>query len=324
MRVVIPVAGAGTRLRPQTHSLPKPLLHVAGRPILSYLLDPIVRLDPEEVIFVTGYRGKQIEAFVKENYSFKATFIHQDRLLGLGYGLNVGVEHLDGGDLLVILGDTIVECNLKDFIAAGDNVLGLKQVDDPHRFGIAVTENGRVVDVEEKPENPKTNLAIIGLYYFKDVNLLKTALTAHVKSGRKTRGEIQLTDALQGMIGRGAEFVPYEVQEWFDCGKKETMLTTNRHLITHRNQTKALEGCVMVPPIYVHPEAKVVRSVIGPNVSISEGSQVTDSVITNSIIGRGCNIDKMILDDSLIGHDVKLQGSNQVLNIGDSTEITSG
>jgi len=324
MRVVIPVAGAGTRLRPQTHSLPKPLLHVAGRPILSYLLDPVVKLDPEEVIIVTGYRAEQVEAYVRDNYSFKATFVPQDRLLGLGYALNVGVEHINDSDLLVILGDTIVECNLKDFITAGDYVLGLKQVEDPHRFGIAVTENGRVVDLEEKPENPKTNLAIIGLYYFKNVRLLKTALTELMKSGKITRGEIQFTDALQDMIDRGTEFVPFEVQEWFDCGKKETMLSTNRHLITHRNQTRVLEGCVMVPPIYVHPEARVVRSVIGPNVSISEGSVVTDSVITNSIIGSRCTIDKMILDDSLVGHDVTLQGKSQVLNVGDSTELTSG
>jgi glucose-1-phosphate thymidylyltransferase len=324
MRVVIPVAGAGTRLRPHTYSMPKPLLHVAGRPILSYLLDPVVRLDPEEVIFVTGYRAEQLETYVRENYSFKATFVPQDKLLGLGYALNVGVEHIIDGDLLVILGDTIVDCNLQDFMAAGDFVLGLKQVDDPHRFGIAVTENGKVVDLEEKPENPKTNLAIIGLYYFRDVEPLKTALRGLMKSGKITRGEIQLTDALQDMIRKGVEFVPYEVQEWFDCGKKETMLSTNVHLITHRNQTKALEGCVMVPPVYVHPGAKVVRSVIGPNVSISEGSVVTDSVITNSIIGSNCTIDKMILDDSLVGHDVTLKGKSQILNIGDSTEITSG
>ncbi len=324
MKVVIPVAGAGTRLRPHTHSLPKPLLHVAGRPILSYLLDPVVKMDPEEVIFVTGYRAEQLEEYVRENYSFKATFVPQGKLLGLGYALNVGVQHITEGDLLVILGDTIVDCNLKDFVAAGDCVLGLKQVDDPHRFGIAVTENGKVVDLEEKPANPKTNLAIIGLYYFKNVDLLKTALHELLGSGKVTRGEIQFTDALQIMIGQGAEFVPYEVQEWFDCGKKETMLSTNHHLITQRNQTKALEGCVMVPPIYVHPDAKVVRSVIGPNVSISEGSAVSDSVITNSIIGSNCRIDKMTLDDSLVGHDVTLKGKSQVLNIGDSTEITSG
>jgi len=324
MRVVIPVAGAGTRLRPHTHSLPKPLLHVAGRPILSYLLDPIVRLNPDEVIFVTGYRAEQLEAFVRENYSFKATFAPQGELLGLGYALNVGVENIVDDDVLVLLGDTIVDCDLKSFMSAGDFVLGLKAVDDPHRFGIAVTKNGKVVDLEEKPADPKTNLAIIGLYYFKKVEPLKTALRSLVASGKVTRGEIQFTDALQDMIRKGVEFVPYEVEEWFDCGKKETMLTTNRHLITSRNQTKALEGCVMVPPVYVHPEARVVQSVIGPNVSISEGSVITDSVISNSIIGARTTIDKMTLDDSLVGHDVVLKGKSQILNIGDSTEITSG
>ena len=324
MKVVIPVAGAGTRLRPHTHSQPKALLHVAGRPLLSYLLDPVVRMDPEEVIFVTGYRADQLEAYVRENYSFNATFIPQGKLLGLGYALHVGVEHIVEGDLLVILGDTIVDCDLRGFVAAGDFVLGLKQVEDPHRFGIAVTRNGKVIDLEEKPADPKSSLAVIGLYYFKTVDVLKTSLRELVKSGKMTRGEIQFTDALQDMIRRGVEFAPFEVQEWFDCGKKDTMLTTNRHLITHRNQTKALEGCVMVPPIYVHPRARVVRSVIGPNVSISEDTVVTDSVITNSIVGSRCTIDKMILDDSLVGHDVTLKGKSQVLNIGDSTEVTSG
>ena len=324
MRVVIPVAGAGTRLRPHTHSLPKPLLHVAGRPILAYLLDPVVELEPEEVIFVTGYRAEQLEAYVRENYSFNATFVPQGELLGLGYALKVGVEQIEDGDLLVILGDTIVDCDLKGFVSAGDFVLGLRQVEDPHRFGIAVTDNGKVVDLEEKPEDPKTNLAIIGLYYFKEIEPLQGALERLVKSGKTTRGEIQFTDALQDMIRGGVEFVPFEVQEWFDCGKKETMLTTNRHLITNRNQTKALEGCVLVPPIYVSPKARVVRSVLGPNVSISEGSEVTDSVIVNSIIGSNCKIDKVILDDSLVGHDVTLKGKSQVFNIGDSTEISSG
>lgn len=324
MRVVIPVAGAGTRLRPHTHSLPKPLLHVAGRPILSYLLDPVVKLEPEEVVFVTGYRAEQLEAYVRENYSFNATFVPQGKLLGLGYALNVGVDHIVDDDVLVILGDTIVDCDLKGFMAAGEYVLGLKQVEDPHRFGIAVIDDGKVVNLEEKPTNPKTNLAVIGLYYFRKIDTLKTALRDLVKSGKVTRGEIQFTDALQDMIADGVEFVPYEVEEWFDCGKKETMLTTNRHLITVRNQTKALEGCVLVPPIYVHPTAKVVRSVIGPNVSISEGSTVTDSVISNSIVGSNSTLDKMMLTDSIVGHNVTLRGKSQVLNIGDSTEIISG
>ncbi|MBD3258047.1 NTP transferase domain-containing protein [candidate division GN15 bacterium] len=321
MKVVIPVAGAGTRLRPHTYSQPKPLLHVGGRAMLDYLLDPIVKLDPEEVIFVVGYMGEQIRQHIADNYEFKATYIHQDKLLGLGYALNLAIEDIPDGDILVILGDTIVEADLDRFIAAGDNVLGVMQVEDPTRFGIVVTENDRVVDLEEKPEDPKTNLAIIGLYYFKDVNPLKKALKTHVDTGNTTRGEIQFTDALALMAKDGEHLVPFEVSGWFDCGKKETMISTNEHLITTRNQTKSLEGCVLVPPVYVHPTAKVVRSVLGPNVSVSEKTVITNSVITNSLIGRESTIDKMMLDDSLVGHHVTLQGRSRSLNIGDNSEL---
>ncbi len=323
MRVVIPVAGIGTRLRPHTHSLPKPLLHVAGRPILAHLLDPIVQLDPEEVVFVIGFRGDQIREYVEENYSFKSTFVHQDELLGLGYALNLAVKDVTDGDVLVILGDTIVECDLKKFVSAGDYVLGLKQVPDPERFGVAVVNDNRVVELVEKPEKPKTNLAVIGLYYFKDVNTVKRALNKHVGSGKTTRGEIQFTDALDDMIRSGISFVPYEVNEWFDCGKTETLLSTNEHIVTTKNQTKALEGCILIPPVYVHPEAKVVKSVIGPNVSISAGSTITNSIIRNSIIGSNTTVDQMILEDSLLGHDACIKGTSQVLNLGDSSEINA-
>ncbi|RKX24059.1 MAG: nucleotidyl transferase [Candidatus Zixiibacteriota bacterium] len=321
MRVVIPVAGAGTRLKPHTHSQPKALLHVAGKPIISHLLDPIVKLDPEEVIFIIGFRGDMIEDFVRRNFSFKSTFVTQEKLHGLGYALNLAIRDINDGDLLVLLGDTIVECDLHKFIKAGENVLGLRQVDDPRRFGVAVVENDRVVQLEEKPEKPRSNLAIIGLYYFNDIAPLKRALGGHVESGKTTRGEIQFTDALQGMIEQGASFSPYEVQEWFDCGKKETMLSTNKHLVASINQSPKLQNSAVIPPVYVHPNATVANSVLGPNVSISEGSAVRDSIIRNSIIGCNTTVDNMILEDSLLGNEVRLRGNSQVLNLGESSEV---
>ena len=322
MRVVIPAAGAGTRLRPHTHSLPKPLLHVGGRPIIAHLLDPVVKLDPEEVVFVVGSQGDRIREYVRDNYTFRSAFVRQTELLGLGYALNLAIRDIPGGELLVLLGDTIVECDLLGFVSAGDYVLGLKRVDDPRRFGIAVTENNRVVELEEKPENPKTNLAVIGLYYFKEVDLLKGILENHVESGKITRGEIQFTDALQEMIEAGTSFVPYEVEEWFDCGKKETMLSTNRHLVSSLGQAPELDGSVVVPPVYIHPSVRVISSVIGPNVSISEGSIIRNSIIRDSIVGTNTTVDNMIIENSLLGHDVTLKGRSQVVNLGDSSEIT--
>lgn len=289
--------------------------------MISHLLDPVVKLDPEEVIFIIGFMGEQIKEYVRENYAFKSTFITQDKLLGLGYALDLAVRDLPEGDLLVLLGDTIVECDLHQFVHAGDYVLGLRQVDDPQRFGIAEVEDGQVVGLEEKPEKPRTNLAVIGLYYFKAVEPLKETLADLVASGRTNRGEIQFTDALQDMIRQGVRFVPYEVREWFDCGKKETLLSTNRHLVSALQQTPQLEGSAVVAPVYIHPDAKIVNSVIGPFVSISQGAVVRNCVIKNSIIGSDTTIDNMVITDSVLGHKVTLTGASQVLNLGDSSEI---
>lgn len=324
MRVVIPVAGAGKRLRPHTYSQPKPLLHVGGKPIIAHLLDPVVKLKPEEVIFVIGFRGEQIKEYVEANYSFKATFVHQDKLLGLGYALNLAIRDLPDDQLLIVLGDTIVECDLGQVVSAGENVLGVLPVDDPQRFGIVTVEDGQVIRLVEKPEMPESNLAIIGLYYFNTLIPLQQALTEHVESGQTTRGEIQFTDALQMMLERGTQFVPYEVAEWFDCGKKETMLSTNEHLLSAMAGNVQIEGSVIRPPVYIHPDATVENSIIGPAVSISEGSIIRNAIIQNSIIGSNSTIKSMALKDSLIGNDVTMEGNELVLNLGDSSEIEPG
>jgi len=321
MKVIVPVAGIGVRLRPHTFSLPKPLLHVAGKPIIAHLLDPVAQLDPEEVIFVIGYKGVQVREYVTENYSFKSGFVQQDKLLGLGYALNLAMDRITGGEVLIVLGDTIVECDLRLFVEAGDYVLGVRQVDDPQRFGIAEVENGRIVRLEEKPEKPKTNLAVIGLYYFKEAGLLKSTLKGHIRNGKTTRGEIQFTDALQTMISKGIHFVPYEVQEWYDCGKKETMLETNRHILERRGQTPSIDGSVIIPPVFVSPSAKVIDSIVGPHVSVSDGAVVRRSILRNCIIGCNATVNNMLLEDSLVGHNAFIRGGSRIMSIGDSSEI---
>jgi glucose-1-phosphate thymidylyltransferase len=323
MRVVIPVAGSGTRLRPHTYSQPKPLLEVGGKPIIAHLLDPIVKLQPEEIIFVIGYMGERIQQYVRANYRVKTTFIPQDRLLGLGYALHRAVSTIKSGDVLVVLGDTIVRCDLDKFTKAGDNVLGVLPVEDPTRFGIVTIDNGQIVELVEKPEKPPSNLAMIGLYYFRDVTPLREALQQHVDSGRITRGEIQFTDALQLMLGQGVPMVPYEVREWFDCGKKETLLSTNRYLVEKLGQHNPIPGSEIIDPVFIHPGAKVVNSKIGPAVSISDGAVIRNSQITNSIIGRNSTIEDAVLKDSLVGNDVRLKGGHLIANLGDSSEVES-
>ena len=200
--------------------------------------------------------------------------------------------------------------------------------EDPERFGIVEVADGRVTRMVEKPDKPESNLAIIGLYYFRDSAPLKQALADHIESGRTTRDEIQFTDALQLMLERGTSFIPYEVQEWFDCGKKETMLSTNRHLVSSLGKTPQIDGCRINPPVFIHPEAEVTGSEIGPSVSISAGCKVRNATIVNSIVGSDSTIKDICLKDSLIGHAVTLKGSGRqtclIVNLGDGSTVEPG
>ena len=320
MKVIIPVAGEGTRLRPHTFSAPKPLLSVAGKPILAHVLDPVLPLNPEEVIFVVGYKGDMIERWVRDNYSFPVQFVTQDKLLGLGYAVNMAMQFVTDEPLLIILGDTIVQCDLEDFTAYGDYVLGVRKVEDPKRFGIAVLKEGNIVDLEEKPEKPKSDLAVIGLYYFKHSASFKKALNEHVVSGHTVRGEIQLTDALHDLIEQGETCLPYEVSAWYDCGKKETMIATNKHLLDQL-ESPELAGATIVPPVYIGEGVVAEKATIGPFVSIAERTRIVNSKISHAIVGSDTTIENSNLNNSLVGNNVSINGASGRLNVGDWSEI---
>lgn len=321
MKVVIPVAGEGRRLRPHTNTVPKPLLEVAGKPILAHILDPLLQLDIDEIIFVIGYLGNQIKEYVSENYSFRSSFVKQDRLLGLGYAVSLALNNLEESDVLIILGDTIAECDLSLFTTKADYVLGVKQVHDPTRFGIADIRDGIVTKLVEKPKDPPGNLALIGLYYFKQIAMLKSELAKLVESDRKTSGEIQLTDALQGMIESGTKFSASEVESWHDCGKKETILKSNQHFLKSANFSGSHNGSKIVPPVYISESAEIRKSTIGPNVSIAKSVSISDSVIENSIIGESSNVKNADIKDSLIGRSVLVSNYKGTLNLGDNSII---
>ncbi len=323
MKVVIPVAGIGTRLKPHTLTLPKPLLQIGGKTVLDYLLLPIAELNPEEVVFVIGYKGDMIERYIKKNYSFKSTFVRQDRLLGLGYALHIALKAISDGPLLVLLGDTIVEGDLAQFVKAGDYTLGLHQVDDPQRFGIAKVVDDVVLEVEEKPKDPKSNLALIGLYYFAETVKLRAQLTGLVDADKKTSGEIQLTDALAAMIEDGVKFVPFKVREWFDCGKKETMLATNHHFLQRSPVPQQIPGSTLVPPVHIGDNVRIENCVVGPDVSIGAGSRIKNCILADAIIGKDVRMENLVIEKSIVGNNAVLKGEKKVLNVGDSTQITS-
>ncbi len=321
IKVIIPIAGVGKRLRPHTFSMPKPLIPVAGKPMVAHVLDSLTGINPDEVIFITGHMGSKLIEYIKENYDFNSTFVHQEDLLGLGFAVHLGLQKIDSGPVLVILGDTIVRTDLVDFVSSGTNCIGVKEVDDPKRFGIAVIENGRIVAMEEKPAYPKSNLAIIGLYYFTDSVQLKGYLDKIIRLDKRTRGEIQLTDAMELMINDSHVFKPYIVDGWYDCGKQETLLDTNRRLLLELDMQGNHADAEIIPPVYISPSAQIENSVIGPNVSISDNVTITGSSIKNSIIFEHAIIETCQLEDSLIGTNAVIRGIKGRLNIGHSAEV---
>jgi glucose-1-phosphate thymidylyltransferase len=321
VKVIVPVAGFGTRLRPHTYSTPKPLLPVAGKPILAHVLEPVLPLHPAEVIFVVGYKGEMIEQWVRQTYDFEATFVQQDELLGLGYAVQLALNTISEGPVLVVLGDTIVQADLTSLTAAGDYVLGVMPVEDPRRFGIADIQDGRIIHLEEKPDHPRTNLAVIGLYYFKEVAPISKALADHVKSGKRTRNEIQLTDALEALIQQGHVCTPFEVSGWFDCGKRETMLSTNRFLLEQQGTFANFHDCIIIPPVHIADSADITNATVGPHVTVGDGTVIRNATVANSIVGSRARIENCELAESLIGSHATVRNARGALNIGDFCEL---
>ncbi len=323
MKVIIPVAGIGARLRPHTHTDPKALLHVAGKPILGHILDRIEGLKISEAIFVIGFMGEDIKRYVRMNYDFKSSFVEQAELKGLGYAIYLASQGIkkDNEPLLVVLGDTIVESDLSRVVKSKHDTLGVRMVEDPRRFGIVELKNGWAKRLVEKPTRPTSNLALVGVYYIRSVLLFKECLAVVVKRGIKTRQEYQLTDALQLMIERGTKFRVFNVKGWYDCGKPESLLETNRHLLSKTRTKRSIRGSVLVPPVYVSRFAEVHNSVIGPYVSIADDAFIKNSVVRNSIIGKKAEVNSCLLESSLVGTGAEVNGVFNRFNIGAWSEI---
>jgi glucose-1-phosphate thymidylyltransferase len=319
LRVIIPVAGAGTRLRPHTFSMPKSLIPVAGKPMLAHVLDPLIELEPVEVCLVVGHLGNQIRDYIDDNYKFKVTYVNQEELLGLGYAVFLALKELESGPVIVCLGDTIARTEFTSFVRAGENVIGLQKVADPRRFGIAIINDNKITAFEEKPQHPRSDLAIIGLYYFHDSAILLSQLKRLVELDKRTGGEIQLTDALEYMIQTGEVFTPYEVNGWYDCGKVETVLQTNRQLLKDCLTFRDYPGSVIIPPVYIAETAIIEESVVGPYVSISDGAVIKRSIIRDSIIFKEASVRQSALESSLIGERAAVKGAFRRLNIGESS-----
>ena len=322
MRAVIPAAGFGTRLKPHTYSLPKVLLNVGGKPILGHIIDKLLSENINKATFIIGYLGEQIIEYVQNEYpSLIADFVEQKEMLGLGHAIYIAIPTFDDKEIFIALGDTIFDVDLKKVFLNKQSSLGVKTVDDPKRFGVAVCENEKIVKLVEKPQTHISNLALVGLYYIANSNMLKVCLNELFEKEIKTRGEYQLTDALQLMIEKGENITTFPVEGWYDCGKPETLLSTNQYLLTRSGTNKKVDDVVILDPVFISETAIVKNSVVGPFTTISDNCEVVDSIIRNSIVSPGAKVEKAMLENSIIGSHAIIKGSYKKLNAGDSSEI---
>jgi len=321
MKAVIPVAGEGTRLRPHTHTVPKPLLRVAGKPILGHIFDDVVRLGIRDIVLIVGYRGRDIVDYVEATYDVNVAIVEQGERLGLGHAIYLSKDHVGDEPVLIMLGDSIFKGDLGAMVESRDNLIGVTKVDEPQRFGIVEIENSRIVGLVEKPEHPKTDLAIVGVYCIQDSKLLYSALERIVESGTRTKGEFQLTDALNLMMKEGVVLKAFDIEGWYDCGKPETLLETNRALLERAAPEVWVPGSIILPPVHIGDGARIESSIVGPYVSVAEDSQVKRSVIRNSIIGGNALVEDALLEASLVGDNAVVRGNYKRLNVGDSSEI---
>jgi glucose-1-phosphate thymidylyltransferase len=328
MKVVVPVAGIGAKLRPHTHTQPKPLVPIAGKPILAHMIDELREGGLQEFVFILGYLGDKIEAFLTAQYpDLKMTFIVQDPREGTAHALWVCKEQVEHEEeLLVVLGDTIAGFNLQNVLASPESILGVKRVHNPMLFGIAETDaNGIITRLVEKPQIPKSNQALVGIYKIKNIPLLFEAIAYQMANNLKVNNEYYLTDALMYMIQKGERMRAIEVDNWFDCGRKETLLEANAILLNtefYKNkQQPSFPNTIIIPPVSIGKNCKVEHSIIGPYVAIGDNTIVQKAIVSNSIIGSFSELQHVVLKDSIVGNDTALNGLVQSLNIGDNTEI---
>ena len=330
MQAIIPLAGKGTRVRPHTHSRPKPLLQVANRPVLEYLVDQLVELGVDELVCITGHLAGQIEAYLDSAYpSLEKRYIEQVEQRGTADAIRLAEPFVDGPVLIVFV-DTIFEADLSIIQARPDDdgIIWAKEVEDYQRFGVIVTDDrGYMQRIVEKPTEPVSKLANIGVYYIRDHELMFEGIE-RVMADEPSLGEYFLTDAFQYMIDRGSRIFTAEVTGWWDCGKTETLLSTNREMLGRHGVpgagTASRDDVVLNEPVGIGPDVTVERSALGPNVSIGEGSVVRGSRLSDCIIGAGALLEDCDLVASIVGEHVKLRGVSGSVNVGDHSEVVAG
>jgi glucose-1-phosphate thymidylyltransferase len=328
MKAIIPLAGKGTRLRPHTHLTPKPLIKVGGRPVMSYILDDLMELGVREVVFVVGYLGDVIRSYIDTEYpQITAHYVVQEVQDGTAGAVKLA-QPWANDELLILFVDTIFDADLTLVKRVPKDIAGIiwaKEVEDYQRFGVIVTRGDDTMErIVEKPKEPVSKLANIGLYYIRDFKLLFEGIDDTLQRP-KNAGEFYLTDAFQYMVDKGAKLLVAPVEGWYDCGKPDTLLETNLHLLSSGQggiaKSAKVSGAEIVEPVRFEDGVEVSGGRIGPNVSLGKGTKVTDSVLRDTIVGQGGKITGSTLRDSLLGDHVDVRGTKGVLSIGDHSEV---
>ena len=326
MKVIMPMAGKGTRLLPLTKRVPKPLVNVAGRPVMDYVMDALKRAGQlEELIIITGHLKEKVEEYVRKNYKIPARFIEQKVLDGTAGAVNLARPYVDG-PVIVIFVDTLFDADLsivKDSTA--DGIIWTKEVEDYQRFGVVVTDKqGYMTRIVEKPSSPISRRANIGLQYVKDWRTLFEGIEHVLKSPPGKGGEFYLTDAFQYMVDMGKKLFVSEVGGWYDCGKVDTLLETNEHLLKHgrgKKPSTVPSGVKIKDPVYIEDGVTLADATIGPNVAVESGSRIVGSTVANSILGRGVQLKKATVRGSVIGDKQVIDGKEVKDSVMDAGEL---
>ena len=332
MKIVIPAAGAGKRLFPHTFTKPKPMVYIAGKPIIGHILDRMIDIEPEEVILVVGYKKEQIISYIDQHYSniFKITYVNQDEQLGLGHSIYTAREAIGDSEIMIALGDMIFKSGYSEFYkqqltnSGCSGSIGVREVEDPSKYGIVELDGKYIKKLEEKPIKPASNLGIAGVYFIKEIRVLLSILKEMINNTMRTRGEYQLTDALQEMVTRGYRLKTFRVSSWYDCGHSDSLLETNRVLLDEKQDIDPvfkLKDSVIIQPVAIGDNVTIINSVIGPHASIAEDSIIESSIISDSVIGSRSHISKVNLQSSIVGDEASVHGKHNSLNIGDLSSI---
>lgn len=325
MKVIIPLAGKGTRLRPHTHTVPKPMLKVAGKPVMDYVMEDVQKLkDVKQVVYITGHLKEAVEKYATTRYKIPGVFVEQQVQDGTAGAVELARPHVDQ-PVLIIFVDTIFDADLSVINdSKDDGIIWVKEVEDYQRFGVVVADdNDHMTKIVEKPSTPISKRANIGLYYIRNWKLLYEGI-AHTLAQPANKGEWYLTDAFQYMIDKGAKIKVIDVAGWYDCGKLDTLLDSNRVMLEKGRATVAGEGLTnveIIPPVRIEEGATVRDCYIGPNVVIGAGSTVTASTLRDTIIGEKSNLTACTFTDSMIGDRVTVEGVTGSVTLGDDAEV---